>query len=242
MSSGLMAALEKIDVKAEAALCQMTHGGTRAFCEDIRQIVAEAATAEDHGRAFEASNTDLLLALQNVKDVLQVLQQYPGLDDETMPFGNMIAQALADERPALLDTIDSLAGGLKPRADDRLPAANAGDLSPPQPSKFATLDEYVAAKLEWRAARDAAEKADSLDVPTKEMLNEAIADKVARAEDLCSDFPPHRAMPRFLEASHDLKEIIEKIFAARPAAVGAGDQKATGWPQESMSSYDGRGE
>jgi hypothetical protein len=58
---------------------------------------------------------------------------------------------------------------------------------------------------------------------TKEMLNEAIDDKVARAEDLMSDFPPHRAMERFHEANAALKEIIDQLFHGRPTAVGAAD-------------------
>lgn len=31
--------LEKIDLKAEAGLCQMTHGGTREFLKDIRALI-----------------------------------------------------------------------------------------------------------------------------------------------------------------------------------------------------------
>jgi hypothetical protein len=58
---------------------------------------------------------------------------------------------------------------------------------------------------------------------TKEMLNEAIDDKVARAEDLMSDFPPHRAMERFHEANAALKEIIDQLFHVQPTAVGAAD-------------------
>jgi hypothetical protein len=58
---------------------------------------------------------------------------------------------------------------------------------------------------------------------TKEMLNEAIDDKVARAEDLMSEFPPHREMERFHEANAALKEIIDQLFHVRPTAVGAAD-------------------
>lgn len=38
------ASLETIDLKAEAGLCSMTHGGARAFLQDIREIVAEQRT------------------------------------------------------------------------------------------------------------------------------------------------------------------------------------------------------
>ncbi len=38
---GLSLALEKIDLKAEAGLCQMTHEGSRAFLKDIRLVIKE---------------------------------------------------------------------------------------------------------------------------------------------------------------------------------------------------------
>jgi hypothetical protein len=34
--------LRKVDIKAEAGLCQMSHGGTREFLKDIRRIVRDA--------------------------------------------------------------------------------------------------------------------------------------------------------------------------------------------------------
>lgn len=34
-----IALLELIDIKAEAGLCQMTHGGTREFLKDIRALI-----------------------------------------------------------------------------------------------------------------------------------------------------------------------------------------------------------
>lgn len=52
--------------------------------------------------------------------------------------------------------------------------------------------------------------------PTKEDLMHAIFDKVARAEDLMSDFPPHRGMERYNEACATLKEIIDQLYATPP--------------------------
>ena len=41
MNNELKSLLEKIDLKAEAGLCQMGHAGTREFLKDIRGIVAQ---------------------------------------------------------------------------------------------------------------------------------------------------------------------------------------------------------
>lgn len=40
--AALYHALDRIDVKAEAGLCQFTHEGTRCFLKDILEVVAEA--------------------------------------------------------------------------------------------------------------------------------------------------------------------------------------------------------
>jgi hypothetical protein len=42
-------ALQAIDIKAQAGLCQMTHGGTREFLKDIRTIVAVARGEKENG-------------------------------------------------------------------------------------------------------------------------------------------------------------------------------------------------
>lgn len=39
LTGAMIELLEKIDLKAEAGLCQMTHGGTREFLKDIRALI-----------------------------------------------------------------------------------------------------------------------------------------------------------------------------------------------------------
>jgi hypothetical protein len=55
------------------------------------------------------------------------------------------------------------------------------------------------------------------DRPTKEELQQAIYDKVSRAEDLMQDIPPKNAVARYHEASKTLHEVVEQLFAAPPS-------------------------
>lgn len=48
---------EKIDIKAQAGLCQMTFGGAREFLKDIRILVLEAPNVKVCGERSESERT-----------------------------------------------------------------------------------------------------------------------------------------------------------------------------------------